>query len=503
MKHIKDINEFLSEAISMKMYKENIPRDYKYDKSEGYKKWDKLFGVSVNRITIPLKSNSLDIPTSTPFMEEINEIFIPLGYKINSFEDYLNNKVYKIGDTKNPMKIGSLLRKGEDKYIFYRFDSSTERKEWKEKINNFDKDLKIIISRHPYDLLGMSSGRGWRLSSCMRIGSRRDKVYVDILASMGHKIEDDTKLGDEDYEGYTDNDVESDGLNSGYISKDIEQGTLVAYVVKSDDDNINKPLSRILIKPYFNEKNPTDIVWISADKLYGQSIEGFKSSVDEWLGSWQGEKYGFYCIKDGMYDDGKRKVILTKPISEWTEDDKLEFLDKVCFGRHRWTLNDKGEIDVVGNVYMDTMNLTEIPVKFGRINGDFNCSNNKLTTLKNCPNIVKGSFSCYVNKLINLNYAPFEVDSMFLCQHNKLTSLVGSPNIVWIFDCSGNDLTSLEGSPTIIDGDFNCKDNMLVSLEGIPKVIKRNFNGIFQGNGVILNSTEIKKLSQVGGSVYT
>ncbi len=502
MNYIKDINKFLLEAISMKMYKENLPKEYWYDKSQGYNRWDKLFGVGVNRITIPLKSNSLDIPTSTPFMEEINSLFVPLGYKINSFEDYLNNKVYKIGDIKNPMKIGGLLKKVEDKYIFYRFDTSTERKEWKDKINNSDKDLKIIISRHPYDLLGMSSGRDWRLSSCMRIGSKDDKVYVDILASMGHKIEDDTKLGDEDYEGYTDNDVESDGLNSGYISKDIEQGTLVAYVVKADDDNINKPLSRILIKPYVNEKNPTDIIWISADKLYGQSIEGFKSSVDEWLSSWQGDKHGYYCIKDGVYDDGKKRVILTKPVSEWTEEDKLEFLDKVCFGRERWTLNSKGEIDVVGNVYMDRMGLTEIPVKFGRVSGDFSCSNNQLSSLKGSPYSVR-SFLCSYNQLTSLKYAPQECNFNFYCDNNNLSSLDGAPKSVNDFNCSYNDLLTLEGSPQSIRH-FYCIGNSLTSLQGLPKIIDGNFKCSDQKNGKVFTVKDVRTFCDISGyCIYT
>jgi hypothetical protein len=75
MGHIKSIQEFLSEAISMKMYKENLPYSLWYDKSEGYKSWDNLFGKGINRITIPLKSSTIEIPKSTPLMEEINKLF--------------------------------------------------------------------------------------------------------------------------------------------------------------------------------------------------------------------------------------------------------------------------------------------------------------------------------------------------------------------------------------------------------------------------------------------
>jgi hypothetical protein len=36
-------------------------------------------------------------------------------------------------------------------------------------------------------------------------------------------------------------------------------------------------------------------------------------------------------------------------------------------------------------------------INFNKINGDFNCSNNKLKSLKYCPKVVNGIFSCYNN----------------------------------------------------------------------------------------------------------
>jgi hypothetical protein len=290
MNYIKDINNFITEAISMKMYKENLPFDYIYDKTEGYKSWDNLFGEGVHRIAIPLKSSKLELPKTVPLMEEINELFIPLGYRINSFEDYLNNKVYKIGDTKNPMKIGGLLNKTRPS-LFSRYDLDVERKQWRDMINNSDKPLKIIISRHPYDLLGMSSGRDWKDGTCMKLGcSEDDKVYINILASMGQ------------------NKIEGVGSGKNKIKRDIIEGVLIAYVVDINDNNINKPLSRLLIKPYVNEKDKTQIVWVASSKIYGRLVDGFKSSVDNWIGSWQGEiSFGLYCLKNGLYPDGEKE----------------------------------------------------------------------------------------------------------------------------------------------------------------------------------------------------
>ncbi len=76
---------------------------------------------------------------------------------------------------------------------------------------------------------------------------------------------------------------------------------------------------------------------------------------------------------------------------------QIKFLDMVCLGK--WTLNSDGGVDVDGDVTMSGMNLTEIPVKFGRVEGCFGCSDNNLTTLKNCPDFISGNFYCYDNPL--------------------------------------------------------------------------------------------------------
>ena len=398
MNYIKPIEEFLSEAISLKMYKENLPKKFWYKKPTAYKKWDKIFGKGVNRISIPIKNSSVQLPSNLPLFEEVRFILHKNNYKMITMQDYLNNKVYKIGDDKNPLKIGKLLSK-LDKELFQKYDTSKERKEWVEVFKNSDKGLKIIISRHPYDLLGMTSGRDWRGGSCMRLGSENDKVYLDILASMGQKI------------GHN----ETPGDFRLTIKNDIKEGVLVAYVVKNSDSNINNPISRLLIKPYLNTKNIKDVIWVSADKLYGQNVGGFKKSVDEWIDSWQGEmSEGLYCIKGDLYDDGKGYVRINKPLPIEIQ----EFLDKVC-GKNNWATNSSNEIESLGSVDMSNMNLTEIPIKFNYVYGNFNCSNNNLTTLKNSPNHIQKHFDCSVNNLTSLEFAPTYVSEDFWCHSQK------------------------------------------------------------------------------------
>jgi len=82
-----------------------------------------------------------------------------------------------------------------------------------------------------------------------------------------------------------------------------------------------------------------------------------------------------------------------------TEDQKV-FLDAVCMYQSyhkqhlykKWELSPEGKVDVKGYVSMVGMNLTEIPVKFGAVSGFFHCENNKLTTLKNCPDSIGGNY---------------------------------------------------------------------------------------------------------------
>ena len=132
-------------------------------------------------------------------------------------------------------------------------------------------------------------------------------------------------------------------------------------------------------------------------------------------------------------DDEKEKIILER-IKK-----RIDELKKHA------TLNENGTYDVNGDVDLFNMNLTELPMKFGKVSGNFYCLGNKLTSLEDAPTYVGGYFNC---------------------SDNKLTSLIGSPNkIIGHFSCSGNKLTSLEGAPTNVDGSFYCRGNTIKFTE--------------------------------------
>jgi hypothetical protein len=59
-----------------------------------------------------------------------------------------------------------------------------------------------------------------------------------------------------------------------------------------------------------------------------------------------------------------------------------------------YTINPDNTIDVNGDVHLYDRqgNIEKLPVKFGKVSGDFDCGINNLTTLECCPNYVSGYF---------------------------------------------------------------------------------------------------------------
>jgi hypothetical protein len=122
-----------------------------------------------------------------------------------------------------------------------------------------------------------------------------------------------------------------------------------------------------------------------------------------------------------------------------------------------WSVNpENGLIDVKGSVEMTWMSLTKIPILFGHVTGNFDCSNNYITNLIGAPQFVGGNFFCHYNELNSLENAPKYTGGSFYCHNNKLTTLIGaSQSVGGRFYCSNNPLTSLEGAPQSVKGTFD------------------------------------------------
>jgi hypothetical protein len=91
------------------------------------------------------------------------------------------------------------------------------------------------------------------------------------------------------------------------------------------------------------------------------------------------------------------------------------------YGIKNYTVNPDGSIDVNGDVSLSYDGLTELPLTFNKVTGYFDCSNNKLTSLKGCPRWVGGYFGCGYNDLTSLEFSPDYIGGSFWCQYNNLT----------------------------------------------------------------------------------
>jgi hypothetical protein len=124
-----------------------------------------------------------------------------------------------------------------------------------------------------------------------------------------------------------------------------------------------------------------------------------------------------------------------------------EDIDSICkkFGIKNYTINEDS-VDVDGNVDLYSKRLTKLPLKFGKVSGDFYCFNNKLISLEGSPLSVGGHFSCHGNKLISLEGAPISVGRHFYCSFNQLKSLEGiSGRISGAIYCNSNQLRDVKG----------------------------------------------------------
>ena len=111
-----------------------------------------------------------------------------------------------------------------------------------------------------------------------------------------------------------------------------------------------------------------------------------------------------------------------------------------------------------------------------------------------------GDFDCSDNALTSLEYGPTEIDGFYNCSNNKLRSLEGAPQIVEAdFICSGNELSALLGAPKNVSDNFDCSNNQLESLDGAPEGVGMDFN--CAGNKKKFTKKEVQAVCKVGGKI--
>jgi hypothetical protein len=248
------LHKFLEEALKPSQYRPYVKG---WDKS----KYEKLFNGKY-RIYLELEKTKEDERVNP----KIQKVLSDLGYEI---ENYAAGLCKKKGG-KNPVRIGKILQKGMPD-ILKEFINDPIRNASKKN------DLMVVISRHPYDIAGMSTDRGW--TSCMDMD--REKSH------------------------------DSDANMCGYLPAEIKEGSLVAYLIAKDDKNINAPIARITLKPYINQEDPTKKILVPG-KIYGTGNIRFRRTVIMWLGTFQKNIKGEYKIAKDVYRDKLPELIKIK-----------------------------------------------------------------------------------------------------------------------------------------------------------------------------------------------
>ncbi len=105
--------------------------------------------------------------------------------------------------------------------------------------------------------------------------------------------------------------------------------------------------------------------------------------------------------------------MLKEQIEEWLKRYKII----------NYTINDDLSVNVNINAYLSFNKLKEFPVQFNKVNGNFWCFCNQLTSLKGSPKEVNGDFWCSNNQLTSLKYSPKRIKGWFSCYHNKLKEI--------------------------------------------------------------------------------
>lgn len=187
------------------------------------------------------------------------------GYEVF---DYVKGLAIDTKTKKRQMKIGKVLK--NDPTPLKKFTNDSKRAAGK-------REYVIVISRHPYDIAGMSTDRGW--SSCMSL---------------------------------------VDGEEKSYIMHDVKQGTIIAYLITNDDLNIQKPAARILIKPFSNDSG--DVI-LAKEGTHGCGNSEFRKVVEKWIKEVnRNATSGVYSFSKKLYRD-----TLDDSITIISVEDKLLF----------------------------------------------------------------------------------------------------------------------------------------------------------------------------------
>ena len=360
----------------------------------------------------------------------------------------------------------------------------------------------LVFSYHPYDIAGMSTGRSWR--SCMTIATPKDEA----------------------------------GVNAPYVSQDLIAGTFICYLVASTDTNIQSPYARVLIKPFINTENPSQIVFVPelrpyTSKPFAGGTGAFVRTVETIINDAHDNEYvGKFRMDERLYCDSERNQIVKFPPGSLERyESPLPMPTTVEEVQRR--VRDLIALDVIKGSYTITPDLTvklensqvirftgdklqwsQIPVQFAESETNVDISlrfdSVPITTLAGLPPTVRNVDLVSLPLLTSLEGGPSACGMMNLRNAPRITSLRGAPQSVVMLDVAQTGITSLRGLGQNTEAISLHRNDRLISLLGCPEKM-RYFNledspiTLLDGSPKIVNTFYIrgtKLTSLVGGPRY-
>jgi len=261
MKYIIPINLFLLESLSPEH--KSFYSSVNDKRSPQVKERLSNFLDGEDRVYIPLQKTKRVI---TKTQLKVTDYLAELGYEISSY-------IRGIATSKDgrEIRIGKLLGRSNPELLM-QFNMDPSRVQAKDE----EKDKMVVITSNYEDVAGMSCNRkNWK--SCMDINT---------------------------------------GLYKSYLERDVIFGTMIAYYTTTDDVEIEEPLGRLNIKPYYLKKKypeffidpkvikNEDIIFYPDKQVYGNVPVDVVDMIRDWVIDRQVfNKEGFYSKLPGLYSD--------------------------------------------------------------------------------------------------------------------------------------------------------------------------------------------------------
>jgi len=162
-------------------------------------------------------------------------------------------------------------------------------------------------------------------------------------------------------------------------------------------------------------------------------------------------------------------------------------------GVRNYTINKDLTIDVKGNVDISHRNLREIPVQFDIVDGFFNCSVNKLISLKGSPRECF-VFYCSNNKLTSLEFCP-KCERLY-CKYNNFENLNFAPvSTTIISDLKQETPKRIAADKEIITFSSTQISDIVKKFNSLPNKYNNNVNNRFFTN-IVKEIIKEKKCSK-------